>query len=324
MGTMKIAALLRLEREGEEMILDIGHVALQVADVDAAAQFAVEVLGMHETERTEHSSYLTMTSSYPSMGRVCPHHVIEYRQGPETALDHVGLIAEDDASLDEAARRAVAHGATLLGDGPAPGIKRAVRIAAPSGHVFWLYVAMDKVDVDDAEHGVRPQRLGHVNLWAQDVPALVQFWVDAFGFKISDWIRDPETGEWAGFARCHLEHHTLAAAQAPVDGIYHYAMELSSVSEIARLGDLLGRRREGFLWGPVRHGAGDNVAAYLVGPGGVTIEVYADMQKISDPTWEPRVWTDAELPTGANTWGPQGGASRMAFKSGLAKLPASR
>jgi hypothetical protein len=60
-----------------------------------------------------------------------------------------------------------------------------------------------------------------------------------------------------------------------------------------------------------------------VGPGGVTVEVYADMQKISDPLWEPRVWTDAELPTGANTWGPQGGASRMEFKSGLAKLPAS-
>lgn len=305
------------------MIVDIGHVALCVPDLDEAVEFATGTLGMYEVERVDRTSYLTLASPYPSLGAICPHHVLEYTEAPEAALDHVGLIAEDEKVLDELTQRAVARGASLL-QSPEPdqSIEPSVRFAAPSGHVFEVYVRMARVEASYGAIGVRPHRLGHVNLWSRNAPDFVRFCVETFGFRVSDWIGDP-AGDGACFMRCHQEHHTVAVNAGPLEGIYHYAFEMGNVADIGRLADLLARRGERFIWGPGRHGAGDNIAAYFEGPGGTTVEAYADMQKIADPAWEPRVWGHDTLPAAANLWGPMGGTERMTH-TGLAEIKTDR
>jgi catechol 2,3-dioxygenase-like lactoylglutathione lyase family enzyme len=292
------------------MIFDIGHVSLHVPDLDEAVRFASEFLGMHEVERVGDTAFLTLASPYPSVGAHCPHHVVEYTLAPEPALDHVGLVARDEAAVEEFIERAIDHGGVVLEGAPEPGIERGVRVAGPSGHVFEVYPGMKHQDIDYERRGVPPHRLGHVTFWSRDTPALVDFCTKALGFRISDWVGDP--GKRSGcFMRCQFEHHQLAALTGPVDGIYHYAFEMGSVADISRLGDLLARRGMRFHWGPGRHGAGDNIAAYFAGPGGITIEAYADMQKIADPGWQPRVWSGDELAIALNLWGPAGDPAPM-------------
>ncbi|MCY1250533.1 hypothetical protein D9M72_641810 [compost metagenome] len=48
------------------------------------------------------------------------------------------------------------------------------------------------------------------------------------------------------------------------------------------------------IWGPVRHGAGNNIAAYFVEPSGNVIELYTDLEQIYDSTRPPVVWGEDE------------------------------
>jgi catechol 2,3-dioxygenase-like lactoylglutathione lyase family enzyme len=285
------------------MILDISHVALQVPDLDASVGFAVDTLGMQEVECAGPRAYLTHASPYPSLGRACAHHVLEYAEGPHAALDHVGLVVANRADLAAIGVRAEAAGGSIVSTRPEePGLESAIRIAAPSGHIFEIHTAMETIEQDYMPRGLRPHRLGHVNLLTPDVQALIQFLVEGLGFRVSDWIHNPD-GLRVAFLRCHYEHHTLGAAAGPADGLHHIAFETASTAEIGRLGDELARSGAQYLSGPQRHGVGDNIAAYFAGPDGIVIEIYTDMQRIIGDAWEPRTWQYGD-PRVANMWSP--------------------
>jgi hypothetical protein len=44
------------------------------------------------------------------------------------------------------------------------------------------------------------------------------------------------------------------------------------------------------IWGPVRHGAGHNIAAYYVETSGAVVELYTDLEQIYDDARPPVVW----------------------------------
>jgi catechol 2,3-dioxygenase len=49
------------------------------------------------------------------------------------------------------------------------------------------------------------------------------------------------------------------------------------------------------LWGPLRHGAGNNIAAYFAEPSGAVVEVYTDMEAILDEgAFNERTWTNED------------------------------
>jgi catechol 2,3-dioxygenase-like lactoylglutathione lyase family enzyme len=283
------------------VIVDVSHVALRVPDVDASVEFAVDTLGMHEVERIDGRAYLTHASPYPSLGDACGHHAIEYISGPEAAFDHVGMLVRDRQDLDEVGANAQAAGGTILEhDFDEPGLAGAIRFAAPSGQVFEVHTAMEQVNRSYTPRGLRTRRLGHVTFAARDLAGLTQFLVDALGFEVSDQVSNDD-GLLGTFARCHYEHHTLGAVLSPIDGLHHIALEALSSTEIGLLGDHLVRTGRQFIWGPARHGVGDNIAAYVTGPDGIVVEIYSDMMRIMGE-WEPRSWTAG--PDVANMWSP--------------------
>jgi catechol 2,3-dioxygenase len=288
------------------VILDISHVALQVPDLEASIDFAVGTLGMLEVERIGRRAYLTHGSPYASLSPLCGHHVLEYVEGPVAAFDHVGFVVASREDLEHVGTRAETAGGRILSHDPLePALGAATRLAAPSGHVFEIHTAMDNVSRPYVPRGLLPHRLGHLNFLARDVPAFMQFLVDGLGFRISDWVSN-SAGPMAGFARCHFDHHTLAAIASPIDGLHHTAFETVSSVEIGLLGDHLARAGRHYMWGPGRHGAGDNIAAYFAGPDDIVIEIYADMQRIVGEAWRPRTWM-LEDPRLVNMWSPPTG-----------------
>jgi catechol 2,3-dioxygenase len=294
------------------MISSIGHVALRVPDLEASVHHATDVLGLVEVERTSDSAYLTQPShlTHPT-----PHHTVQYIVGEATALDHVGLVAADEAALETIRDRVTRAGVTVISDVPEePGITTAIRFAGPDGHVFEVFAGMERRERPAGAHAVRPRRLGHITInVGESVDTTLAFLTDVLGFKISDYIGVPRP--LIAFLRCNALHHGLGiAVGAP--GLHHYAFELATAHDVAILGDVLDRAGTRLIWGPGRHGAGDNIAAYHLDPAGALVEHYADMQLIFDEGWEPRSWS-VDDPRTANTWGTVPQASLNDFGVGL-------
>ena len=56
------------------------------------------------------------------------------------------------------------------------------------------------------------------------------------------------------------------------------------------------------IWGPGRHGAGDNTFSYFLDPNGNIVEYTTELERIEDDAaWEPRVWV--ATPEEADQWG---------------------
>src|ERR671921_2292854 len=102
------------------MVTRIGHVALHVADLDAAVDFQQKVIGMVETERLAGASYLTCNDRH--------HELILIEDPLNRGYEHLALEVPDAATLEGAAARLTAAGGAPLGgvyDGE-PGIDRAL------------------------------------------------------------------------------------------------------------------------------------------------------------------------------------------------------
>ena len=87
------------------MIRSLAHVALQVTDLEGSLRHASEVLGMRVVERVGGRAYLTLGSQHNTYGGA--HHVIEYFEGPVTALEHVAFRAASADGLEQLCHRPI-------------------------------------------------------------------------------------------------------------------------------------------------------------------------------------------------------------------------
>src|SRR5437763_9883057 len=121
------------------MVTRIGHVGLNVKDVDRSADFLAQVLGLRVSERVGNRAYLT------SNGR---HHDLVLIQSAERGYDHVGLEVPDRETLESAERALRATGARIVGYEEEPGIERALRAVVTGGHVLKLFYGLQEHDGD--------------------------------------------------------------------------------------------------------------------------------------------------------------------------------
>jgi 2,3-dihydroxy-p-cumate/2,3-dihydroxybenzoate 3,4-dioxygenase len=122
----------------------------------------------------------------------------------------------------------------------------------------------------------RPIQLSHVVLNSRNVDAAQRFATDALGFKLSDRT------ERMSFVRCNHVHHCIAYAKSGISSLNHIAFEMADLDAVMRG---IGRLRDaGFatVWGPGRHGPGNNVFGYFIGPHGGVIEYTSEVQEVGD------------------------------------------
>lgn len=122
----------------------------------------------------------------------------------------------------------------------------------------------------------RPVQITHAVVNAIDVAASERFVVDVLGFRVSDRTRAMT------FVRCNRNHHALAYAHSDASSLNHIAFEMNDCDGVMRG---IGRLRDagyGAVWGPGRHGPGNNVFGYFVAPFGGIIEYTAEVQQVPD------------------------------------------
>jgi catechol-2,3-dioxygenase len=260
------------------MVTRIGHIALNVADLDKAVEFQQQVIGMVETDRVAGASYLTCNNR---------HHELILAEAPgKRGYAHLGLEVADAATLESAGPRLTAAGGTVLGsvyDGE-PGIDRALLVRSPAGHVYKLFCGMEMVA--PPEPGDRPGKFEHISTKVRNMGAEERFLTDGLGFSFSDRM-----GPMASWWHCDEDHHGIALTRAPRSELSHYAYQWSDFASLGRVADRLkAARGRKCIWGPSRHGPGNNHFLYLHDEDGAMIECCSEIAQMKADAYQPKNW----------------------------------
>lgn len=275
------------------LIRQIGYLVIATPVPEEAAVDLTEIVGLKITERSDDRIMLSANE------RRCE---VAFERAETAGVRLVGLEAMDAAAVDETERRVRAEGFTILDDRPyLPGVERAVRFATPFGPTFEVHTPIARTE--QKRHvgtGSRPTRFEHVNLWVPDVQAFGVFLEDVLGMQLSDRTGNYELAwyrAWDGF------HHTLAVGQGGEKKMHHYAFDAASVEDLVRLADTLVVKGRQMLWGPGRHGAGENIFTYYADPNGCVVETSFGMMRVdNDETYQAKVWDLSPTSAVRNLW----------------------
>lgn len=258
------------------VISRMGYVAIQSEDIEASVSHAKDILGLSESRR----SGTSVTLSSTGLGRE-----LVYTDSPVNAVDRLGFVASNSSALATIYRRVndlhypIISGEALNGTAP-----EGFAFIGPEGFIFDIYLEQQPEAIRKGE--TSPDRFGHINLHPKDLQNMLKFFVEVLDFKISDVIGD----DFAYFLRCNPEHHGVALIKGN-GWLHHHAWQVQSIADLGKLGDRLDAAGQNLLMGPVRHGAGHNLAAYYVEPAGAVVELYADMEMIYDDERPPVYWS---------------------------------
>ncbi|MGQ0803489.1 MAG: VOC family protein [Actinomycetota bacterium] len=264
----------------------VAHVALEVGDLATSVNFYSEVWGLTIVESG--ARHASLRSNGPE------EHVLVLHAGTAQRLRNVRFEADADTDLDSIARSVIASGGEVLADGSERGIDSvaaSLRFSDLDGHVVEVVPARGaRLAAPTEGHG--PLGVDHVVLEVQDLTRATYFYSEVLGFRLSDDIPGFMT-----FLRCSPNHHSLALRSGGT-GIDHVAYTVSGWYDIAegvyRLGDLGVER----VWGPGRHGPGNNLFAYFKDPDGNVVEYTAEVAQVDEDSWEPRSWPQEQ----GNVW----------------------
>ncbi len=144
--------------------------------------------------------------------------------------------------------------------------------------------------------GFRPRKLGHVNYLTARLGEQVDFYTRVLGMRVTDYLGDE--GVWL---HINADHHVMALVNKGYAHIHHFALELVDWGELRVALDHLAQHGRWLAWGPVRHGLGRNLSAYVRIPEEECfVELYCDMEQL-EPDHEPRYWPDNAH--SSNVWG---------------------
>jgi catechol 2,3-dioxygenase-like lactoylglutathione lyase family enzyme len=146
-----------------------------------------------------------------------------------------------------------------------------------------------------------PRRLGHLVIGTPDLRATRDLLVDGIGCRVSD-----EFDGIIHFLRCSTDHHNIGLVHSPVPILQHYSWECDDLDHVGHTATALYRRDpDRHAWGIGRHFAGSNFYWYLRDPSGSFLELYSDLDRITDDeAWERRGRTPMSLEHTINAWGP--------------------
>jgi catechol-2,3-dioxygenase len=267
----------------------IDHICLRVADLDeAVARWCVQ-FGFTETRREGGRAFLRCGYEPYSL---------ELVEGEEPGFDHHAWELSRETTLDDAAEHleragvdfAPADEGYMLEDPEGNGVQ--LMPHRPTGDDFWPDVARSTTELP----GFRPRKVGHTNFLTADLEQQTAFYTDVLGMRITD--RLGSAGVWL---HINADHHVVAFVDKGYAHVHHLALELVDWGEIRVALDHLAQHRRWLAWGPLRHGLGRNLSAYVRVPEeDCFVEIFCDVEQL-EQGHEPREWPDDAH--SSNVWG---------------------
>ena len=170
-------------------------------------------------------------------------------------------------------------------------------ITDPDGHRVLFGLPKNSLGSLDPKPGC----LQHVVFATTNLERIVSFYTDKLGCKISDIVREEDTGDQtACFLRTDEMHHTLAFFRAPAIKLDHFAHEATCWNDIRDWGDHFASHHVEIVWGAGRHGAGNNLFIFVRDPDENNVEISAELETLTFDQ-EPRYWPHNNR--ALNLWG---------------------
>jgi catechol 2,3-dioxygenase-like lactoylglutathione lyase family enzyme len=198
--------------------------------------------------------------------------------GARQKLGYAGFACREPEGVADIRDKAAKSGISIL-PSPSPLFEDgALAVRDPDGNQ--IVFGMAKHDNDEANGMHAP--LQHLTLATFDVAAIEDFYANKLGFLVSDRVIN-DNGEAATcFMRSNHEHHTLACFKSNRQGIDHHSYEAGEWIRIRDWCDRFGAMEIPVMWGPGRHGPGNNLFVFIEDPDGNWIEVSAELEVIHD------------------------------------------
>jgi 2,3-dihydroxy-p-cumate/2,3-dihydroxybenzoate 3,4-dioxygenase len=273
-------------------VTDLQYVALAVPDLASEREFFGKTWGLVEVGEDDGKVLLAAEGSpYP--------YVLSLRQDAERKTDLVGFSAASRDDVDTLFRQVEAAGARIIAP-PAETASAAgpyaFRFFDPDGRAMEVVSGGHPRPHRTLEKGEAiPVGISHVVFHSPNHAGLAEFYQNALGFRLSDWI-----GQFMVFLRCNPVHHRIAILPGP-PALNHIAFDVSSVDEMMRG---LARMHENGIklsWGPGRHTAGNNTFCYFVSPNGNAVEYTSDLEEVDEASWVPQTYEPT--PSITDQWG---------------------
>jgi catechol-2,3-dioxygenase len=293
----------------------LARVGLWTTDVSTQARFYHRVLGMDVRLTSDNAVavdevledtniFMSLDEHFHSLGlfndsRPAPTH--SRRSVVRTPLHHLSFEVDTDAELAALAARLNMAGVDLAfapRDGD-PDLSDTLWFNDPDGNRIEIFATSDELlmPARARRNVLRPHALQHVALHTQHLEAMVEFYTEALGFDISDWLLRERA-----WLRCNNNHHTLMLIQGTA-GIDHIGFTIADGNELLRWADYLSQQQVPLLWGPGRHGTSGDLFLRFADTDGIHIELSAGVQQFydHDVTTPPRLWHTRTM--ALNLWG---------------------
>jgi len=280
-------------------------VDLGFADPDKALRFFTEVWNLASIGESDGVHYLRATCAF--------HHILTLRRMARPALIRVVLDADTGATVDALHAQVCAHGLTTI-DPPGklrqPHGDYGFGFKDPEGRNIAIVCGV-KDHADAADRPDRPRKLSHVNVNAGDCDATYRCYRDALGFTLTD------TTQRLRFLSCNGDHHSMVLGFTGGPTLNHIAFEMPDLESVMRGAGRMRDDGRAIEWGPGRHGPGNNVFCYFLGPEDMPVELTAEMQQVDAnhraKTAEQWTWAPGRL----DYWGISAGPSARMDEAGL-------
>lgn len=262
-----------------------------VRDVEAQARFLRETFALVQTD--DESGCVRFSAP----GSVEPA-VTTLRPASIDRVDAVSFGVDSRAEVDAIHGRLVELEAAVVdGTGPTADGGYGFEVFDPEGHL--LSIAADTAVRTPPGHRSgqgAPTDISHVVFNSGDNATLANWYCEALGFRITDWLEDKLV-----FLTTSRYHHQIALAAAASPGFNHVAYECADLDDFMRATGRAMRQGHRLLWGPGRHGPGDNAFAYFGSPAGFICEFTTDLKVVDDPDWAASTWLS--VPEQSDLWG---------------------
>ncbi|SFE99025.1 VOC family protein [Alteribacillus iranensis] len=277
-------------------ITHLRHISLITPHLEEQIKFYSDIWGLDIVAEDNNNAYLR--------GAGPEHHILHLKRGEKRGLHHIAFGLQDKQAVDQAAEYIRDKGFHIVEspdyleeEGGGYGFRfvdfenRCIELSAwvDIHTTFW-----------NKKQEANPLFLNHVVLNTTDIDHAMEFFTEVLGFRVTDWSEHQMV-----FLRCNKNHHSIAFNQGDHASVNHIAYEVDGVDEVMR--GISNVRKKGYeeIWGPGRHGPGNNIFCYFQDPGGFVMEYTCYLTTIEDEkTWQAQVWK--RVPHLMDQWGTAG------------------
>ena len=160
-----------------------------------------------------------------------------------------------------------------------------------------IYFGLNKNRKDQSSNLYAP--IQHITFTSKNLDNFIEFYVNKLGFRVSDKVVNNEGKVTTCFMRSNQEHHTVACFLSNKSGLDHYSFEAGTWEWIKNWCDHFSKQNIRLIWGPGRHGPGNNLFVFIEDIDGNKIEISAELEIVHDR--QVKKWPHE--PKTLNLWG---------------------